>query len=101
MGKYDVHFTDNLTYGEYDPLPSVEKQFSERTDSIMRDRMLRNIRLTMEREFTDRQRQCFVMSHFEDMKAEEIAKALDIGIHSVYKHIRMAKTKLKHYSVYF
>lgn len=100
MGKRDIHFTENLTYAEYNPLPSVEKRFSETTDNIMRDRMLRNIRLTMEREFTDRQKQCFMMSHFDDMKAEEIASALNIGVHSVYKHIRMAKGKLKHYSVY-
>lgn len=60
------------------------------------ERMGNVLRIGMEHELTERQRQCIDMRYMKNMKAEEIADALSLSVATVYKHLRKGIHALKH-----
>ncbi len=65
-----------------------------------RDRMKRLLKLAIENELTDRQRECINMKFYKGMKASDIANELNIKPATVYKHIRKGIAAMKHCAVY-
>lgn len=59
------------------------------------ERMKKIVRIAMETELTQRQRDCINMRFFEGKKVEEIADILCVRPTTVYKHLKLALRKLK------
>ncbi len=65
-----------------------------------RSRMKRILKLAMENELTQRQKDCINMKFYSGMKVCEIADRLNIKTATVYKHIRKGIEAMKHCSIY-
>lgn len=70
------------------------------TNEKQRERMKKLLAQGIKHELTQRQRDCIGMKYIHKMTAEEIAAELDITAATVYKHIRMAKKRLKKLNYY-
>ena len=66
----------------------------------LRNRMKHILRLAMENELTERQKDCTNMRYYSGMKVCEIADRLNIKTSTVYKHIRKGIEAMKHCSIY-
>jgi len=53
-------------------------------------RMKQIVRIALENELTDRQKECITMKYFENMKVKDIAVRMDIKPTTVYKHLKTA-----------
>lgn len=54
------------------------------------------LRQAMERELTERQRECVRLYYFEGLTEEECAKALGVGKSTVCRHLQKARQRLEH-----
>ena len=90
LAAKNLSFTNELmTYYSY-----VSSQEGGDTSSI-RNRMKKLIAIGIDKELTDRQKDCFTMRVYQNMSVEDIAAKLGIRPTTVYKHINKAITALK------
>ncbi len=72
----------------------------DRENGNQRNRMKRILKLAMENELTERQKDCINMKFYSGMKVCEIADKLRIKPATVYKHIRKGIAAIKHCAIY-
>ena len=89
-------------------LPSQEKEASlliyfndeAGTNDDKRERMKKLLAQGIKYELTRRQKECVTMRFIHDLTVEEIAQELDLTVDTVYKHIRLARRRLKKLNYY-
>lgn len=64
-------------------------------------KMIMFLRNVMEGELTDRQKTCINMYYGQMLKMKDIAHSLHIGVSSVSRHIKKAKTRIQRTMEYY
>ncbi len=91
-----LSLTDRLCeYGSYLQYSSVTMSKSEK-----RKRMESFLRIALDKELTERQKDCVRYYYFEQMHVDDIAEILGLKPTTIYKHLRLAKKALKKCAVY-
>lgn len=80
---------------------SMDRYYTEQSNELSRKRRMKDLlRKAISLELTERQRNCLVLYYYEEMPVKDIAARIGIRATTVYKHLRTAKTILRHFAVY-
>lgn len=82
---------------QFDKIISFCEFSSGKTSASFENFKLNLIKLALEN-LTERQRECFIQKIIKNKKAEEIAQEMSLSVHTVYKHIRLAKKRIRNFS---
>ena len=73
---------------------------SENAENPKIKRMKQIVKIAIETELTDRQKECIKMKYFENMKVKDIAVIMEIKPTTVYKHLKTAMKAFKKCALY-
>ena len=73
---------------------------NDNTENPKIKRMKHIVKVAIENELTDRQKDCITMKYFENMKVKDIAVRMDIKPTTVYKHLKTAMRVFKKCAMY-
>ena len=73
---------------------------NDNTENLKIKRMKQIVKVAIENELTDRQKECITMKYFENMKVKDIAVRMDIKPTTVYKHLKTAMRVFKKCALY-
>lgn len=82
-------------YDEMDILPDITEQLRKEREPLYMDREQRQALIQLFRNFSDRERQCYVMYEAEQLSMQKIADRLGIKKRTVQQYIERARDKVK------
>lgn len=82
-------------YDEMDIIPDITEQLEKEREPLYMDREQRQALIQLFRNFSDRERQCYVMYEAEQLSMGKIADRLGITKATVQSYIRRARKKVE------
>lgn len=82
-------------YDEMDILPDINEELRKEREPLYMEREQRQALISLFRNFSDRERQCYVMYEAEQMSMQKVADKLGISKWTVRTYIYRARDKVK------
>ncbi len=82
-------------YDEMDILPDINEELRKEREPLYMDREERRALIQLFKNFSDRERQCYVMYEAENLSMQKIADRLEISKWTVRTYIYRARDKVK------
>jgi len=84
-----------MQYEEMDIIPDITEQLKKEREPLYMDRKQRQALIQLFRNFSDRERQCFIMYKAEQLSMQKIADYLGITKAAVQSYINRARKKVE------
>ncbi len=81
-------------YDEMDIIPDITEQLEKEREPLYMDREQRKALIQLFKNFSDRERQCYVMHEAEQLSMQKIADKLGIKKRTVQQYIERARKKV-------
>lgn len=82
-------------YEEMDVIPDITQHLKQEREPLYMDQQQRKDLFTLFKNFSERERQCFVMYEAEQLSMGEIANRLEISKGTVQMYIKRARNKVE------